>query len=143
MSDSGQPGEGPANPFAANPSPIPLRQPQGQATRLSAWGAFSQFMLGIGLGSLPLTVIFLANNLTAALVLYAALIVLSLVLMVSETYRFVGFGMLAAILADPVIVVQSCFVSIGGPQGGQPPAPPLHASHSVSTISHAFRHDQA
>src|SRR5579859_7355429 len=110
MSDPGQPGEGPANAFSADAQPIPIREPQQRLARLPAWSKFLQFLLGVGLGSLPLPVVILTGNLGVALVLYFALLVLSFVLMVSKTYRFIGFGMLAMILADPVIVVQMCFV---------------------------------
>jgi hypothetical protein len=122
----------------ADAQPIPIREPQQRAVRISAWGKFSQFVLGVGIGSLPLPAIFLLGNFTVALVLYFALVILSFVLIALGTYRFVGFGMLAAILADPIVVVQACFVSLGGPQGYLPPAPPLHV-YSASTIIDAFR----
>ncbi len=139
MSDSGLPGDSSSGISPENPSPIPLRQPQRQAAHVFPWGKFSQFVLGIGIGSLPLTPIFLANNLTLALVLYVTFLILAFVLIVrGETYRFVGFGMLAAILADPVIVVQACFVSISAPLGSLPPAPAPH-THSAPTISNLYR----
>jgi len=138
MSDPGQPDEGPANGFAADAQPIPIREPQQRAVHISAWGKFSQFVLGVGIGSLPLPAIFLMGNLAVALVLYFALLILSFVLMALGTYRFVGFGMLAAILADPIVVVQACFVLAGGPQGNLPSAPLLH-THIVPMITDAFK----
>ncbi len=140
MSDSGLPGESSSNISPANPSPTPIRRPQRQATRVSLWGKFSQFILGIGIGSLPLTPIFLANNLTVALVLYFTLPILSFVLTGRETYRFVGFGMLAAILADPIIVAQACFVSLSAPVGSLPPAPAPHV-YRAPMISTLYRRD--
>lgn len=138
MSDPGQPGTGPTNEFAAGGQPIPIREPQRRAARISAWGKFSQFLLGIGLGTLPLPVAILSSNFTIVLVLYFALLVLSFVLMARGTYRFVGFGVLAALVADPVIVVQACFVSLRGPQGYLPPAPPLH-THIAPILIDSFR----
>ncbi len=138
MSDPGLPGESSSGISPANPSPIPIRRPQRQATHVSLWGKFSQFVLGIGIGSLPLTPIFLASNLTLALVLYVTFLILAFVLIVRDATRFVGFGMLAAILADPVIVVQACFVSLSAPVGSLPPAPAPHV-HRAPTISNLYR----
>jgi hypothetical protein len=130
MSDPRPPGEESEGASPADARPVPIRQRGQQATRvswgISAWSKFSQFVLGVGIGSLPLPAAFLTGNLTIALVLYVALLMFSFVLMVRGTYAFVGFGMLAAVLADPVIAVQACFVSVGGPQGQLPPAASLH-----------------
>lgn len=133
MSGPTPPGQGPTG-----AQPIPLRQSPQQTTRLPAWARFAQFLLGIGLGSLPLAMLFLGINPTLALALYVTLMLLSIVLIAREPYRFVGFGMLAMILAAPVIAVQACFVSLGGPQGYLPPAPPLSA-HSARIIPPSFR----
>lgn len=133
MSDPTSPGQGPTD-----AQPIPLREHKPGAARISAWGKFSQFLLGVGLGTLPLAVAILTGNFTVVLVLYFALLVLSFVLMASGTYSFVGFGVLAGLLADPIIVVQSCFVSLGGPQGYLPSTPPLHA-HITRTVVDSFR----
>lgn len=133
MSGPTPPGQGPTG-----AQPIPLRQSPQQTTRLPAWARFAQFFLGIGLGSLPLAMLFLGINPAPAFALYFALMLLSFVLLARETYRFVGFGMLTMILADPVIVVQACFVSLGGPQGYLPPAPPLSA-HGALIILPSLR----
>lgn len=142
MSDPRPPGDESEGASPEDARPVPIRPPGQQATRvswgISAWSKFTQFLLGVGIGSLPLPVVFLTGNLTIALVLYVALLVFSFVLMVRGTYAFVGFGMLAAVLADPVIVVQTCFVSVGGPQGHLPPSASLHM-RSAHTIVGSLR----
>lgn len=137
MSDPGQPGERPVNWFAADAQPIPSREPQRSATRATPGGKFPQFVLGVGLGSLPVPTLILTGTLTFAIVVYVAVLVLSFVLIVRKTYSFVGFGMLTSGLTSPILAVISAIaVSIGGPQGYLPPAPllPAHGAHILADV---------
>jgi uncharacterized membrane protein YgaE (UPF0421/DUF939 family) len=63
--------------------------------------AVRQFMAGLGLGLMPLL---------AALFLYPAAIIATIVCLSITRVRSVGYGLLAAILASPVIFAIGCNV---------------------------------
>jgi hypothetical protein len=104
-------------------APVPPRPPdRGQHhTR--------QFLLGAGLGAVPLIVALVgvymvtfvggANSgagLIAGVALYLAAIIAMIVCLSIARVRFVGYGLLAAVAASPVIFGVGCIVILSQPR---------------------------
>lgn len=106
---------------------MPTTLSYARPATLSARGKFAQFALGVGIGSLPVALAILTTNPGLTCLLYLALGVLSFIIVVREPYKFVGFGILAALLAEPIVLVSSCIASLSGPRGPQGVLPPAHA----------------
>lgn len=118
------PSAAPAQPPTA--SPIPLPAAQAQDTRRKR----HQYFLGLGLGLIPLVVFLFAVGfsfhatlgstalnvaiylLMATLVLYVAALITMIVLLSMRNVRFVGYGLLTAVLASPLIGGVACVVSL-------------------------------
>ncbi|HEY7350212.1 MAG TPA: hypothetical protein VH599_17975 [Ktedonobacterales bacterium] len=85
-----------------------------------------QYFLGLGLGLIPLLVLFLAIGLTSqqstsnlainllyvSLALYIASIIAMIVCLSISKVRFVGYGLLTTVLASPVIGFIGCVVIV-------------------------------
>ena len=109
-------------------APIPLQ------VRRSPRNATGQFFLGLLLGLIPailaLVVIGLSFNafnnpnignitgygLLAALVLYAAAFIAMIVCLIPERTRWIGYGLLAAVVGSPIITFIGCLVIIAAPR---------------------------
>jgi hypothetical protein len=101
-------------------TPLPLAAAQGQNTRRKR----SQYWLGLALGLIPLIIFFLglgllfqppASNVAgtliiASLVLYLVSLIAMIVCLSIGRVRFVGYGLLTAVAASPVIAFISCVV---------------------------------
>src|SRR5215469_5189835 len=86
----------------------------------------NQYLLGLGLGGMPLVVILVglgllvqpsvaplaAALLYSSLALYVAAIIATIVCLSIQSVRFVGYGLLTAVLASPVIAFIGCTVII-------------------------------
>jgi hypothetical protein len=85
-----------------------------------------QYLLGLGLGLIPLLLFFLSIGLAfnsgssnvvsvlllASLLLYIASIIAMIICLVNQNVRFVGYGLLTTVLASPVIGVVGCVVIV-------------------------------
>ena len=98
-----------SQPPPAAPTPLPLTQ---QAKR---W----QYFLGLGFGLIPVIVFlvtFGSDESTlilgglAAILLYFVELIVTLVFLAINRVRFVGYGLLTAVLASPVIAYIGCTV---------------------------------
>ena len=116
----------------------PLQLSAAQAPDAGRKGC--QYLLGLGLGFIPLLLILLGlgfavggtgsatSNLfgtlgSIGLFLYLAAIIVTIVCLFIREVRFVGYGLLTAVLVSPVAAAVGCVVLInltfGGPRGGQ------------------------
>ncbi len=119
----------PTQPPTAAPvpqAPIPLAAAQAQDTRQKR----RQYFLGLGLGLIPLVIFLFAIGfsfhanlgstalnvaiylLLATLVLYVAALIAMIVFLSMRNVRFVGYGLLTAVLASPIIGGIACVVSL-------------------------------
>jgi len=108
-------------------APIPLR------VQRSPRNATGQFFLGLLLGLIPAVLVIAAiglaygnsvssgnivtDGLIAALVLYAASFIAMIVCLIPERTRWIGYGLLAAVVSSPVIAFIGCVVVIAIPRG--------------------------
>ena len=101
-------------------SPAPLTDQQ----------KWRQYFLGLGLGLIPLGIFLVSFGLTltqsqittllqviilVAIGLYVIELIVTIVCLVIERVRFVGYGLLTAFLASPVIAYIGCMVIISIP----------------------------
>ncbi|SRR6266566_5429494 len=90
-----------------------------------------QYFLGLGLGLIPLVIFLVSYGLTltqsqianilvviiiVAIGLYVIELIVTIVCLVIERVRFVGYGLLTAFLASPVIAYIGCMVIISIPR---------------------------
>jgi hypothetical protein len=90
-----------------------------------------QYFLGLGLGLIPLGIFLVSFGLTltqsqivtllqliilVAIGLYVIELIVTIICLVIERVRFVGYGLLTAFLASPVIAYIGCIVIISIPR---------------------------
>lgn len=116
VADESQPRQGPQSPPAA-PTPLPLTSQQKRR----------QYFLGLGLGLIPLVIFLVSFGLSltqsqianilvivilASIGLYVIELIAIIICLVIARVRFVGYGLLTAFLASPVIAYIGCSVIV-------------------------------
>lgn len=89
----------------------PASQQQPSRTR--------QYFIGLGVGFIPLILAILSYGSSSvgilfsiALILYAAELIATIVLLIIEQVRFAGYGLLTLFLVSPVVFFIACVVQL-------------------------------